>query len=419
LISINAISPARIYAAAMNPIPRIPRGYCGPTLFSYGFRPFFLAGSAWAALSILLWVPQIFGEFTLTTAFVPRDWHIHEMLYGYLAAVIAGFLLTAIPNWTGRLPVAGLPLALLFSLWLAGRAAMALSAATGPLVAAIADLSFLLALAAVALREIIAGRNWRNLRVLGILTVLIAGNAVFHIEAATKAVADYGIRIGIAAAIGLIMLIGGRIVPSFTHNYLLRQAPRRDAPGRLPQPFSRFDALCIAIGAVALTAWIAEPAWSITGVLLLVAGVLHIARLARWAGDRTFGDRLVLALHVGYSFVPLGFLLTAMSSLRPDLLPASAGAHAWTVGAVGMMTLAVMTRATLGHTGRMLAASRGTEAIYACVIIAAIARVGASLGHTELLLHVAGLAWIAAFLGFVVLYGPMLARASRASKRGC
>src|SRR6516165_620371 len=138
----------------MNPIPRIPRGYCGPTLFSYGFRPFFLAGSAWAALSILLWVPQIFGEFTLTTACVPRDWHIHEMLYGYLAAVIAGFLLTAIPNSAGRLPVAGLPLARLFSLWLAGRAAMALSAATGPLVAAIADLSFLLALAAVALREI-------------------------------------------------------------------------------------------------------------------------------------------------------------------------------------------------------------------------------------------------------------------------
>jgi uncharacterized protein involved in response to NO len=112
-------------------------------------------------------------------------------------------------------------------------------------------------------------------------------------------------------------------------------------------------------------------------------------------------------------------LLTAVSSLRPDLLPPSAGAHAWTVGAVGMMTLAVMTRATLGHTGRTLAASRGTEAIYACVIVAAIARVGASLGYTELLLHIAGLAWIAAFLGFVVLYGPMLARASRASKVGC
>jgi uncharacterized protein involved in response to NO len=408
----------KIYLAPMNPIPRIPRGYCGPTLFSYGFRPFFLAGSAWAALSILVWVPQIFGELTLTTAFAPRDWHIHEMLYGYLPAVIAGFLLTAIPNWTGRLPVAGLPLAILFSLWLAGRAAMVLSALTGPLVAAIVDLSFLVVLAAIALREIIAGRNWRNLRVLGILTVLIIGNAVFHIEAAGEGVADYGVRIGIAAAIGLIMLVGGRIVPSFTHNYLLRQAPVREAPGRLPQSFSRFDAICMVIGAVALAAWIAEPAQPVTGVLLLIAGILHIARLARWAGDRTVGDRLVLALHLGYSFVPLGFLLTAVSSLRPDLLPASAGAHAWTVGAVGMMTLAVMTRATLGHTGHTLAASRGTEAIYACVIVAAIARVSASLGHTELLLHVAGLAWIAAFLGFVWLYGPMLARASRASKRG-
>ena len=400
----------------MSPIPRIPRGYCGPTLFSYGFRPFFLAGAAWSALAILIWVPQFFSELTLATAFAPRDWHIHEMLYGYLPAVIAGFLLTAIPNWTGRLPVAGLPLVILFSLWLAGRAAMLLSALTGPLVAAILDLSFLLVLAAVALREIIAGRNWRNLRVLGVLAVLIAGNAVFHAEAAAEGLADYGIRIGIAAAIGLIMLIGGRIVPSFTHNYLLRQAPV-DAPGRLPRSFSRFDSLCMAVGAVALAAWIADPSAPITGVLLLAAGILHSARLARWAGDRTLGDRLVLALHAGYGFVPLGFLLTAVSSLRPGLLLPTAGVHAWTVGAVGMMTLAVMTRATLGHTGRALAASRGTEAIYACVIVAAIARIGASLGSVWLLLHIAALAWVAAFLGFVVLYGPMLARASRESNR--
>src|SRR6516165_4491181 len=144
----------------MNPIPRIPRGYCGPTLFSYGFRPFFLAGSAWAALSILLWLPQFFGEFTLPTLFAPRDWHIHEMLYGYLAAVIAGFLLTAIPNWTGRLPLAGLPLAILFSVWVAGRAAILFSDFTGAVIAAIVDWAFLIALAAVSLREIVAGRNW-------------------------------------------------------------------------------------------------------------------------------------------------------------------------------------------------------------------------------------------------------------------
>src|SRR5262249_15527558 len=161
------------------------------------------------------------------------------------------------------------------------------------------------------------------------------------------------------------------------------------------------------------------PVWPVTGALLLLAGILHVARLARWAGDRTFGDRLVLALHLGYSFVPLGFLLTGISSIFPDLLPPSAGAHAWTAGAVGMMTLAVMTRATLGHTGRQLFASRGTEALYALVAIAAITRVGASLGYADLLLHVSAIAWVAAFLGFALLYGPMLASQSRSANRGC
>jgi uncharacterized protein involved in response to NO len=406
-------------AKDMSPIPRIPRDYCGPTLFSYGFRPFFLAGSAWAALSILIWVPQFFGEFRLETIFVPRDWHIHEMLYGYLAAVIAGFLLTAIPNWTGRLPLAGLPLAILFSLWLAGRAAIIFSGLTGPIIAAIIDWAFLVALAAVALREIIAGRNWRNLRVLAVLAVLIAGNVLFHLEAAIEGTADYAIRLAIAAAIVLIMLIGGRIVPSFTHNYLQRQASMRGEPGRLPQPFAPFDALATAAGAIALAAWIALPISPVTGALLIVAGLLHVVRLARWAGDRTLGDRLVLALHLGYSFVPLGFLLTGSASIFPDVLPPSAGAHAWTVGAIGMMTLAVMTRATLGHTGRQLFASRGTEALYAFVVIAAITRIGASLAYSDLLLDVSAFAWLAAFLGFALLYGPMLARESRSANRGC
>jgi uncharacterized protein involved in response to NO len=403
----------------MTPIPRIPRGYSGPTLFSYGFRPFFLAGSAWAAISILIWVPQYFGEMTLSTVFAPRDWHIHEMLYGYLAAVVAGFLLTAIPNWTGRLPVAGWPLAILFALWLAGRAAILLSTFTGPIAAAIIDLAFLTALAATALREVVAGKNWRNLRVLGILLVLIAGNVVFHVEAATTGAADYGIRIAIAAAIGLIMLIGGRVVPSFTHNYLLRQAPIREEPGRLPRSFAAFDAAAIAIGVIALTAWIARPEGVVSGVLLLLAGALHAVRLTRWAGDRTFGDRLVLVLHIGYGFVPVGFLLAGIASLRPDLLSTSAGTHAWTAGAVGMMTLAVMTRATLGHTGRKLVASRATEALYALVIIAAVARIGASVGFAELLLHVSALAWVTAFVTFVLVYGPMLASASRPATPGC
>ena len=399
----------------MDPNVRIPRAFFGSVLFSYGFRPFFLAGSAWAAISILLWVPQFFGELTLPNVFTPRDLHVHEMLYGYVAAVIAGFLLTAIPNWTGRLPVAGFPLAALFAVWLAGRMAIYLSTTLGAPLAALIDVAFLVALAMVALREIVAGRNWRNLRILGVLVILIAGNIAFHVEAATFGAADYGIRIGVASAIGLIMLIGGRIVPSFTHNFLVRQSADRDAPARLPRSFSRFDAVSILLGLIALIAWIIWPSWIITGALLLVASAAHAVRLARWAGERTLTDRLVLVLHVGYSFVSIGFLLTGLAVLRPDLLSPSAGAHAWTVGAIGMMPLAVMTRATLGHTGRPLVASRATEIIYALCLVAALARIAASFWYSELLLQVAAFAWIGAFLGFVLVYGPILVGASRSS----
>src|SRR5215471_7992655 len=159
------------------------RLYAGPALFSYGFRPFFLGGAVWAACGILLWLPQYEGEVALATAFGPIDWHIHEMLYGYLGAVVAGFLLTAVPNWTGRLPINGAPLAALAGLWLAGRIAVLFSAAIGPLVAAAVDVAFLAVLAAALLREIIAGKNWRNLRVVGVLAAFIAGNIVFHAEA--------------------------------------------------------------------------------------------------------------------------------------------------------------------------------------------------------------------------------------------
>src|SRR5689334_3986126 len=158
------------------------RTYAGPAMLSYGFRPFFLAAASWAALNILLWVPQYLGLVAVPTQFGALDWHIHEMLYGYVAATIAGFLLTAIPNWTGRLPVSGWPLAGLALLWLCGRVAVLLSAKLGGVAAAAIDVSFLLVLAAVAAREIVAGQNWRNLRVLIVLCVLAAGNIVFHVE---------------------------------------------------------------------------------------------------------------------------------------------------------------------------------------------------------------------------------------------
>jgi len=379
------------------------RNYDGPALFSYGFRPFFLLGSVYAGLAILMWLPVFMGELSLVSAFIPRDWHVHEMLYGFLPAVITGFLFTAIPNWTGRLPLRGRPLMFLVALWAAGRICVTFSAQTGWLAAMLIDCSFLSLVAAAAAREIIAGKKWNNLSVVLLILVLLGGNLTFHLEAHFKGAAEISIRVGIAVVVLLISLIGGRIIPSFTRNWLVRENP-----GRLPIPFARFDMLAVAFGAVALVFWIVAPNDTRTGAILVIAGVLHLIRLGRWAGDRTGRERLLLILHVGYAFVPLGFLLNACSAF--GIVAIGAGVHAWMVGAAGIMTLAVMSRVSLGHTGRQLTASVATQAIYASIIIAVVARICAVFqpSHSVPLLYVAALAWAAAFLGFALSYGPTL-----------
>jgi uncharacterized protein involved in response to NO len=381
------------------------RNYSGPALFSYGFRPFFLFGATWAAAAILLWLPQYFGDIALPIAIGAPDWHAHEMIFGYVGAVAAGFLLTAIPNWTGRLPVNGVTLGLLVAVWAAGRLAMTTSAWVGLPLTALIDIAFLATLATVALREIVAGKNWRNLRVLAVLGLLIAGNIVFHMEIMARGHSEYGLRTGIAAVIALIMLVGGRIIPSFTRNWLVRINP-----GRLPAPFSRYDAICIAAGVAALLSWVAIPEHVVTGAALLLAGALHAIRLARWAGDRTVADRLVLVLHVAYAFIPLGFLLLGASILWPSTVPDTAGIHALMAGAAGLMTLAVMTRASLGHTGQALVASPATQAIYAFALLAALARIAAVFTAPVVLLYVAMFFWVAAFGLFVLVYAPPLLR---------
>ena len=391
----------------MTPVPRL-RDYRGPTLLSYGFRPFFLLGAVYAGLTILAWLPLFNGELVLSTAFGPIDWHVHEMLYGYLPAVVTGFLLTAIPNWTGRLPIQGMPLLTLVAVWLAGRVAVTFSAEIGWLLAAIIDVSFLILVIAATAREIVAGKNWRNLRVIAMVTLLLAGNIAFHLEAHFNGSAEYGARIGIAAIVLLLAVIGGRIIPSFTRNWLARENP-----GRLPAPFARFDVAVIGLSAATLALWIAQPVGKITAAALVATGALHIVRLARWAGDRTWRDRLVLILHVGYAFVPFGFLLAGAAAI--DMVPADTGTHAWTVGAAGTLTLAVMTRASLGHTGNALNASAVTQAIYAAVVIASFARICSSLepAWSQSLLHIAAFAWVAAFFGFAASYGPLLIGAQR------
>lgn len=382
------------------------RTYDGPALLSYGFRVFFLAGAAWAALTVALWLPVLTGALTLPAALSPIDWHVHELLFGFLPAIVAGFLLTAVPNWTGRLPVMGVPLLALFLVWAAGRIAVLISQHTGILTAAAVDLAFLVTLCAVIAREIIAGRNYRNLRVLVLVGLLLTANAAFWIEAATASGDGYGARLGIAAAVLLISLIGGRIVPSFTHNWLARRAS-----GRMPVTFNRFDIATLLATAIALAVWVAAPHAAASAGLLLLAGLMHLARLLRWAGERTIHEPIVLILHVGYAFIPLGFFLVAASILTPHVITTGGALHAWTAGAIGTMTLAVMTRASLGHTGRATVASHATQAIYVLVIAAAIFRLVAAFGIAYMpMLQLSAAAWGLAFGGFAFYYGRMLVR---------
>ncbi|APX90841.1 short-chain dehydrogenase [Brevirhabdus pacifica] len=392
------------------------RAWTGPAILTFGFRPFFFGAAVWAALAMALWVPMLSGHLTLPTAFDPVSWHAHEFLFGYLGAVIAGFLLTAVPNWTGRLPIVGWRLGMLAGLWLAGRVAVAVSGSVPALPVAMVDLVFPVVFALLIAREIVAGKNWRNLIVLAMLGAFIIGNALFHWEAAKVdyAAQGYGLRLGLGAGIMMIAVIGGRIVPSFTRNWLVK---RRSAV--LPvAPMQSFDKVALAALLVALLLWVALPLGTLTGLALALASVLHALRLARWAGHRTFAEPLVTVLHAGYAFVPLGALALAAEILAPGSFGMAGAQHFWMAGAIGLMTLAVMTRATLGHTGQALTAGAGTVAIYLALILSVFTRVtGGVFPEFSGPLHmVAGLSWIVAFGGFAVVYGALLLRLPAAKR---
>jgi uncharacterized protein involved in response to NO len=381
------------------------RPFEGPALLCQGFRPFFLGAGLWALAAMLLWIAVLQGRLAIPTAFDPVAWHVHEMLFGFLVATIAGFLLTAIPNWTGRMPLQGPPLGVLAALWLAGRLAVLGSAWLGALAAAALDLAFLAVLLAVVLREILAGRNWRNLPMPLALGGLLAANALTHADAAgIAATGPLGQRLAIGIVILLISLVGGRIIPSFTLNWL-----KKRGAARLPARFDALDRAALALAAGALALWAIAPDSGIAGLAMIAAGLLALARLARWRAPLTLSEPLVWSLHLGFFWVPLGLLLTGLAALSPAV-PQVAGLHALTAGAMGGMTLAVMTRATLGHTGRALVADRWTAAIYVLVAAAAALRVAAPLapGVYLPLIWASGLAWSAAFGLFGVRYGRLL-----------
>jgi uncharacterized protein involved in response to NO len=377
-----------------------------PSILRGGFRPFFLGGALWALIVVGLWVGALSGAVTLPTRFDPLAWHRHEMLFGYLGAVIAGFLMTAVPNWTGRLPIAGGRLAALAGLWLAARLAVLFSAVVGPAVAPLLDVGFLLVLAAVCAREVIAAKN-RNFPIVIIILLFAIASAIDHAEAlGLSDGAGLGWRAGFALVLMLIAVIGGRIIPSFTRNWLSKQGMKTGLPG---QP-DLFDKLCLVATAIALAGWAAVPDAPSVAILLIAAGAVQAVRLGRWSGHRTLRDPLVFILHVGYAWLPLGMILLGISLVVPAV-PTTSALHALAAGAMASMTLAVMTRATLGHTGRALHANLPTIAIFVLVTLGAVVRVAAPLLPLDYMraIELAGLLWGGAFLLFVLAYGPKLA----------
>ncbi|HTI84982.1 MAG TPA: NnrS family protein [Alphaproteobacteria bacterium] len=376
-----------------------------PAVLLYAFRPMFLAAGSWAIVAIALWLSMFFGYVQLPTRFDPPSWHAHEMLFGFVMAAVAGFLLTAIPNWTGRLPVRGFRLAVLVILWVLGRIACLISADMPAWLAIALDLAFPAMLLFVAAREVIEGRNWRNLPTTAPLAVFLVADLLMHLEALNEPVpAGLGWRLGIAAPIILIGVIAGRIIPSFTHNWLLKHKSPR-----LPVAANRFDTVCIVILALGFILWAFLPEHQIAGALLITAALLNAVRLSRWAGLASWPEKLLFILHVGYGWVALGTALLGLSIFNIGV-PATAAIHALAAGAIAVMILAVMPRVTLGHTGRILTANRATVVAFVLINAAAIIRVCAAW-HTVLtanLLLVAGALWIAAFLVFELVYGPML-----------
>lgn len=375
-----------------------------PPILHYGFRPFFFLAALYAGLAVPAWLVLYHTGVDLPGALEGTAWHAHEMLFGYLAAVIAGFILTAVPNWTGRLPLSGLPLAALVLLWAGGRAAMALVA--DPVLAMAIDLAFPAALAAAIWREVIVGKNWRNAPVAGMLTLFGLANAVHHMEGFGLVPEGLGTKLALAVIAMLIALIGGRIVPSFTRNWLVKQGKPR-----LPAPFGRPDKAALLVTAVAMLSWIALPQTQFAGIALLASGAHLAVRLLRWAGAASWREPIVLILHLGYGWLALSVLLLGCSVIWA-FVPQSAAIHALTAGAVGTMTLGVMTRASLGHTGREIMADGWTLAIYAAVTLGALLRVAAALAldHHLLLLLTGGALWSASFLLFAARFAPILFR---------
>jgi len=369
------------------------------------FRPFFIVAGIWATLTVPFWILNYFGIFTVADNFDILLWHQHEMLYGFIAAAITGFILTAIPNWTGRLPIKNKPLGFLVFLWIVGRIGFLTITIFDVKVTALMDLPFLIVLVLVILREIVSGKNWRNLPVIILISLFTLGNILVHLQLLDVIEsAELGIRLSIFVLSILLALIGGRIVPSFTRNWL-----SQNQVNRFPSGAGIFDKVCLVSLVVFVIAQIITPYHQLTSLLALLAGLLHGIRLIRWKVWLTLSEPLIWILHVGYMWLSVALVLIGLAGLT-DFVPYTSSYHALTIGAFSTMILGVMTRVSLGHTGRTLKATFGTTTIYVFITIASVLRVSESFlnDSRNLILSFSGIFWTLSFALFVFIYFPIL-----------
>jgi len=381
-----------------------------PPLWRRGFRPFFLAAGAYGGIVLPAWLAIWRGLLPAPRWLAPLWWHGHEMLFGLVAAAIAGFLLTSTPVWSGRPALVGRPLAALFALWAAGRVAMAAVGVLPAALVALVDAAFLPALAAVLAHTLWRTGQRRNYGVVALVGALALANAAVHAQVLGLAAASAprALRFAVDVVVSLIAVIGGRITPAFTANAL---RSRGTAVTIRPHPW--IDR--VAVTAVVLTAAadLLAPRSTASGVAAAAAGLAVALRLSGWQTRSTLREPLLWSLHAGTAWVAAGLLLVGAGDLGAPISP-RAGLHALTAGAMGSMILAVMTRVGLGHTGRPLALPSGGVASYALVHAGAALRVASTLSPSALetpLLLAGGALWSAAFWLFTALYWPILTRA--------
>ncbi|MEN8196916.1 MAG: NnrS family protein [Pseudomonadota bacterium] len=376
-------------------------------LFNYGFRPFFLLAGVQAVAVMAVWLAVLHGMSWEMAWLAPVQWHAHEMIFGFVAAALAGFLLTAVASWTGQRGYAGPPLMVLVAVWLGGRIVMIPGLGVPQSLAAAIDLAFLPTVAMAVAPSLIRAGNVRNFPLLAFLVLLFAANLLFHAPDLAAWLGIRGPTLAVDTIMLMVVLVGGRIVPAFTGNAL-----RTRHPGARVAPFGWVDRAAIAAAAAVLVVDLVTPGGRLAGVVALVACALHAWRLSRWRGWLTLDMPLAWVLHVAYAWIPMGLGLKALWLLWQ--LEAGAGwLHALTAGAYPTMILAVMTRAALGHTGRPLVAAKPIVIAYLLVTLAAITRVFAPMiapATPEIIWTVAGTLWIAAFLLYCAVYAPILLR---------